>query len=75
MGLQQYAIDGDPDLEDEIDEQLECGYEPIEGYMEGNIGWAMLHRVDMTADFYHHTWGFVDVWPLYYQCPPGIAIC
>lgn len=26
---QQYAIDGDPDLKDEIGEQLECGYESI----------------------------------------------
>jgi hypothetical protein len=68
---EQYAIDGDSDL----DEQLECGYESIEGYMEKNIGWAMLHRVDMIADFYHYTLGFVEVWSLYYQRPPGIAIC
>ena len=43
--------------------------------MEKNIGWAMLHRVDMIADFYHYTLGFVEVWSLYYQRPPGIAIC
>lgn len=59
----------------EINEQLAHGYQSIRGCVEENTGWTMLHRLDMSVDFYHYTGGFVeDVWPLYYQRPPNIAL-
>lgn len=72
---EQYATSQDPDLKEGIDEQLAHGYQSIEGCVEENTGWTMLHRLDMSVSFYHYTSGFVeDVWPLYYQRPPGIAL-
>jgi hypothetical protein len=69
---EQYAIDGDSDL----DEQLECGYESIEGYMEKYIGWAMLHRVDMTEEFLSLYLGLCGgVVSILLSASPGIAIC
>ncbi|CAG8044689.1 unnamed protein product [Penicillium salamii] len=70
-----YATSQDPDIKEEMDEQLARDYRSIEGCVEENTGWTMLHRLDMSVDFYHYTSGFVeDVWPLYYQRPPGIAL-
>ncbi|KAJ5322626.1 hypothetical protein N7452_010915 [Penicillium brevicompactum] len=72
---EQYAKSQDPDLKEEIDEQLAHGYQSIEGCVEENTGWTMLHKLDMSVSFYHYTSGFVeDVWPLYYQRPPDIAL-
>ncbi|CAG8044428.1 unnamed protein product [Penicillium salamii] len=72
---EHYATSQDPDLKEEIDEQLAHDYQSIEGCVEENTGWTMLHRLDMSVDFYHYTSGFVeDVWPLYYQRPPGITL-
>jgi hypothetical protein len=48
---EQYSTSQDPDLKEEIDEQLAHGYQSIEGCMEENTGWTMLHRLDMSVDF------------------------
>lgn len=69
-----YAENQDPQLKEDIEGELEEGYEPIDGCLEGNVGWMMLDTIDMSPSFYHYIWGFPEeTWYLCYQRPPGIA--
>lgn len=71
---ERHAITQDPDLKQEIVDELEERYEPIEGCVEENVGWMMLDTIDVSVDFYHTICGFTqEVWPIYYQRPPGIV--
>lgn len=64
----KYAIAQYPDLKQEVEDELEELYGPIEGCVEGNIGWMMLDTIDVSAGFYHTICGFTqEVWPVYYQ--------
>ena len=70
-----YAETRDPELKEDIEAELEEGYEPIDGCPERNVGWMMLDAIDMSPDFYHYIWGFTEeTWRLCYQRPPDIAV-
>ena len=69
-----YAENQDPQIKEDIEGELEEGYEPIDGCLEGNVGWMMLNTVNVSPGFYQDIWGFTEEqWPLCYQRPPDIA--
>lgn len=71
---EMYAESQDPDLKQQIEDELESEYEPIEGCVDKDVGWMMLDTIDVSADFYVTICGITEqVWPIYYQRPPAIA--